>query len=149
MEVRITVTRIFCFWILVLIASAFTAFASETLPIGKILEDPQQYHLHVVTLKGTVSNFQALAEPFLNDEGLKCYGAYTFTLDDGTGSFEVIVRGVCGKGKTVVSKPANGQNVSFDGLIQAPGHYSGEGLPPGGEDRTTIQAIATKVSITK
>jgi len=149
MNVCFTIIRIFCLWILVLIANAFTTFASETLLIGKILEDPQQYHLHVVTLKGTVSNFQAIAEPFLNDEGLKCYGAYTFTLDDGTGSFEVIVRGVCGKGKIVVSKPANGQNVSLDGLIQAPGHYSGEGLPPDGEDRTTTQAIATKVTITK
>ena len=75
-------TRFVCIWILVLIASEFTAFAGETLSIGKILEDPQKYQLHEVSLKGKVKNFRAIEEPFFS--GVICYRAYTFTMEERT-----------------------------------------------------------------
>jgi hypothetical protein len=127
-----------------LIASGLTAFAGELLSIGDILEDPQKFQLHVVSLKGVVRNFQSIEEPYFVG-GLTCYEAYTFTLVDETGSLDVIVRGVCGKGKIEIPKVSNEDRVLIEALIQAPGQYRGDGLLLKGEDRNITQAIATKV----
>ncbi|MGH7165545.1 MAG: OB-fold nucleic acid binding domain-containing protein [Nitrospiraceae bacterium] len=68
---------------------------SESVPIADILADPEPYHLRPVTLQGKVRRIEVL-EPYYQPSGSACYGAYRFTLEDGTGSLEIAVLGVCG-----------------------------------------------------
>ena len=112
------------------IASGTTTLASEPLAIRKIIEDPQKYQLHLVTLTGIARSVQTFEEPYSSGGELACYGAYTFMLEDKTGSLEVVVPGVCGRGKTAPPPVSEGERVRLDAVIQAPGHYGGDGLPP-------------------
>jgi hypothetical protein len=145
-EIRVMMTRVIFMQMLVSFACAPASFASEPVSIGVILENPQAYHLHIVTLQGTARHVRTILEgPYFSGPGIVCYGAYTFDLEDATGSIEVVVRGVCGKGQEGVPQVSDGDRVQIEAHVQAPGHYGGEGLPILGEDRTTTQAIATKV----
>ncbi len=62
-------------------------------PIGKILGDPEGYHLTGLTLRGTVSSLNAL-EPYYIPSGAVCYGAYTFQIEDDSGTLQMAIPGV-------------------------------------------------------
>jgi hypothetical protein len=76
-------------------AGAQTDQPTDTIPIADLLADPEPFHLKLVPLRGVVRNVRAL-EPYYQPSGAGCYGAYTFMLEDATGSLHVSVLGLCG-----------------------------------------------------
>jgi hypothetical protein len=87
------------------------AYPPET-EIQEVVSNPQSYHMHVVTLKGTVSHIEKLppypcsppiggmdvppaGEPTIQMVTFQCYGAATFTLEDATGTLPVRWLGTC------------------------------------------------------
>ena len=125
--------------------SLTTSRADEAIPIGKVLATLDSYHLQIIALQGTIQQLRLLPPNWAL--GRECYAA-TFLLHDGTGSIEVLVPGPCGN-PTLNPAPvlpyADGNHVILEARIQAPGYYTGQGLPPRGEERQKAQAIAIKV----
>ena len=80
--------------VFVFFAPAFVVGA-DSIEVVEISADPNSYHLQMVTLEGTVHNIKRLV-PYEIEAGTMCYGAYTFRLEDQTGSVKVSVLGVCG-----------------------------------------------------
>ena len=74
--------------------------------------------------------------------GAQCFGAYTFTLSDGTGRIVVEVPSICGRLQDAITIISENQQVSTEVRIEAPGYYSGQGITPPGEFKPTIRAIA-------
>jgi len=72
------------------------ARADEPVSISEVIADPDAYHFRTIPLQGTVRQVTPLP-PYSPAQGATCYGAYTFTLEDGTGSIEISVLGICGK----------------------------------------------------
>lgn len=137
--------RVVCLQVLLLFACVCASLAGEQLTIGTVLEHPESYHLHEVTLHGTARQVQ-IRGPYASAGG-PCYGATTFTLEDETGSIVVDIPGVCGK-PLAQDQPrvANGDRVVIHAQIQAPGrYYEGNAPPIFGEDRTTVRAVATEI----
>jgi hypothetical protein len=130
---------------LILVASALPVHAAETLAIGTILQHPESYHGHVVTLQGTVRNarpFEPYFSPFAGKGG-RCYGAYTFTLEDETGSIEVFHPALCGPPIHVPEVP-EGDKALIEAQILGPGQYSEHalGFP---QFRQTPQAVVKSI----
>ena len=73
----------------------FARADDEPVPIGEIVADPDAYHMRLVLLQGTVRRIVQLP-PYSPAPDTTCYGAYTFMLEDETGSIEVSVLGFCG-----------------------------------------------------
>lgn len=71
------------------------AVGAESITIVELSADPNSYHLQMVMLEGTVHDIKRLV-PYEIEAGTMCYGAYTFRLEDQTGSVKVSVLGVCG-----------------------------------------------------
>lgn len=122
--------------------------AEEPVPIHDVLDEPEEYHLTKVTLIGTVSQVEAL-EPYYIPSGSACYGAYSFTLQDATGSLRVAVLGICG---TPVYRPptiSDGDRVMVHAHIQAPGtsgYFRGQlNVPVPSADPGTLRAIALQI----
>ncbi len=67
----------------------------EPMPIGEVIADPDAYHMRLVLLQGAVRQITQLP-PYSPATDTTCYGAYTFTLEDETGSIEISVLGFCG-----------------------------------------------------
>ena len=67
----------------------------EPVPIGEVIADPDAYHIRIVLLQGTVRRITQLP-PYSPASDTTCYGAYTFVLEDETGSIEISVLGFCG-----------------------------------------------------
>lgn len=115
------------------------------LPIGRILDDPNEYHLTTVSLAGTVTEVHAL-EPYYAPSGAACYGAYTFILRDATGSLTVDVLGFCGTPVFRAPPIEAGDRVVVDAHIRVPGHqgyFKGLiGVPLPEEDRSGVRGIA-------
>lgn len=132
--------------LMILAALGLPGHAEEaTLPIGRILDDPNEYHLTTATLEGAVTDVQAL-EPYYTPSGAACYGAYTFTLNDDSGSLTIDVLGFCG---TPVFRPppiADGDRVVVDAHIRVPGHqgyFKGLiGVPLPEQDTSRVRGIA-------
>ena len=103
-----------------LLASPVSLLAEEPLSIARILEDPVESHLSVVTLSGTASEVTAL-EPYYIASGTGCYGAYTFTLTDDSGSLLIAVLGFCGKPTLRPPPIADGDRLLVRAHVQAPG----------------------------
>ncbi len=78
-----------------LLALGGLARADEPVPIGEVIADPDAYHMRLVLLQGTVRRVTQLP-PYSPATDTTCYGAYTFTLEDETGSIEISVLGFCG-----------------------------------------------------
>jgi len=99
-------------------AGAQTVQPSDTVPIADLLADPEPFHLKLLPLRGVVRNVRAL-EPYYQPSGAGCYGAYTFMLEDGTGSLHVSVLGICGT--PIVKNPdvADGDRVLVTAQIHA------------------------------
>lgn len=69
------------------------ANAADPVPIGTILADPDPYQLRPVTVQGRARGLNVLP-PHLSLCGI-AFGAYTFKLDDGTGSIAAEAAGNC------------------------------------------------------
>ena len=126
--------------------SAAMALA-EMVQIGNILTRPEAYHLKSVQLQGVATHIQALPPTFSNKFGAMCYGAYTFTLSDETGSIVVEVPSMCGRLQEAVTIITENQNVSAEVRIEAPGYYTGSGIAPPGEFKSTTRVIALREPI--
>lgn len=120
--------------------------ADEALiPIGRILDDPDEYHLTTVSVGGTVTDVHPL-EPYYTPSGAACYGAYTFALQDDTGSLTVDVLGFCGTPAFRPPPIADGDRVVVDAHIRVPGqqgYFKGLiGVPLPEQDLTRVRGIA-------
>ncbi len=130
---------------LALVASALPVHAEEPVAIGTILKQPESYNLRVVTLQGTVRNvrpFEPYFAPFAGQGG-RCYGAYTFTLEDASGSIEVFHPALCAPPIQVPEVP-EGDKAMIEAQILGPGQYSewAFGLP---QFRQTPQAVVKSI----
>ena len=120
-------------------------FAAEPLAISSVLKVPGDYHLQVVTLEGSVQDMEPVQQ--YRSMGREC-ASVRFRLEDKTGSIQVLVPGPCGNpGLAAPFIPGfvNGDGVRIEARIEAPGYYTGQGLPPGGNVRDTAEAVAKKV----
>jgi hypothetical protein len=70
-------------------------WAADQIPIATVLADSRGYHLKKVLLHGIVKDVTPLP-PYRTGSGFLCWSAYTFKLEDKTGSIDVFVKGVCG-----------------------------------------------------
>ncbi|HEV8540446.1 MAG TPA: hypothetical protein VGQ60_04715 [Nitrospiraceae bacterium] len=98
------------------------AVSAETpVAIEMIVKDPTPHHLRQVMLRGTVRQVHQL-EPYFQPSGMVCYGAYVFTLEDETGTLDIVVLGECGSGKTARAPDvSDGNRVIVRANVQAPG----------------------------
>jgi hypothetical protein len=99
------------------------ALASEPVTIGAILAAPETYYFHEATLQGTAREVKLLGVVL----GARCgrlYDAYTFILEDGTGSIEVEVGGTC-RGPGIVVVVDDGDKVIVEAHINRYGAGSG------------------------
>ena len=137
-----------CTLLALLISSS--AFAGETVPIGEILAHPGSYHLRITPIQGTVRKVEVLKPHDPLQPGDPCYGSYVFELKDGTGSLELGVFGHslnCNKPiEGDVPAVSIGDKVLVQAQILAPGHYIEKWRSPIPIDRSTIQAIAVKIT---
>ncbi len=130
------------------LASSVAALADEPVPIGRIVADPEPYHLRFVTLQGTAQQVQVL-DPYRQPSGTICYSTYLFTLQDDTGSLDVAVLGVCGQAVGRTPEVSDGDKVIVKAQIQAPGHlgsfYGPDGRPLPGLNPQGLHAIAKEI----
>ncbi|WP_176697995.1 hypothetical protein [Candidatus Nitrospira nitrosa] len=121
----------------------------EVMPIGKVLENPRAIHMQLVQLEGTVRDIESLKphEPY--QPGDPCFGAYTFNLNDPTGTVRIEVLGHrlnCG---TAIGEERpevhDGDRVRVEVRIQAPGTYIDRMISPLPVEKSTLQAIATRI----
>ena len=101
--IRLESSSVFGLILLVTLLWPLAAFSDEPVLIRRILDDPERYQLTAVVLSGTVREVNEL-EPYYISSGNGCYGAYTFTLEDTSGSVSVAVLGFCGI--PILRKPA-------------------------------------------
>jgi len=95
-------------------------------------------------MHGVASQIHML-EPSSNYKyGGTCKGAYTFMLDDSSGVLPIEVHSLCGRTEDAIPQVKDGQTVSIDVRIEAPGYYTGQGRPLG-EWVNSMRAIAVKV----
>ncbi len=104
-------------------AAAFMASAEEPPTIGDIHAMADAYHLREVVLEGTVQDLKLL-DSYTLPSGLTCQGAYRFSLQDETGSLDIMVPGWCGKQLPKEVTVANGHRVSVKLELHAPGRRS-------------------------
>ena len=116
--------------------------AAGVAQLENILTRPEAYHLKSVQLQGVATNVHAFPPTFNAKFGAQCFGAYTFTLSDGTGSIVVEVPSICGRSQDAITIISENQQVSTEVRIEAPGYYTGQGITPPGEFNPTIRAIA-------
>ena len=133
---------------LMLLTHSICSFAAEALTIGKLLADPQSYHLRVITLQGTVHQVQLLADApesrlQLDFQCSFVHPPYTFVLSDETGFLQVSVsaKPPCVSKMSPVEPPDVGEDdkVLVDVQITVARRYS-EGV-----DRSTVQALAVGI----
>jgi hypothetical protein len=131
------------------LAYSVAALADEPVPIGRIVADPESYHMRFVTLEGTVQQVHAL-EPYRQPSGNICYSTYLFTLQDDTGSIDVAVLGTCGLAVVRPPDVSDGDRVAVKAQVQAPGHlgtlYGLDKKPLYGVNLDGLHAIAKEIS---
>ncbi len=125
------------------------AVGDEPIPIAEILASPESYHLDLVTVQGTVRHVERLA-PYHLPSGSICYGAYTFTLRDETGSLAVSVLGFCGTPIFREPAVADGDRIILRAQIHASDQFGSPGKPvtPNlpATDPNTVRAVANAVT---
>ena len=125
------------------------AVGDEPIPIAEILASPESYHLDLVTVQGTVRHVERLV-PYHLPSGSTCYGAYTFTLRDETGSLAVSVLGFCGIPIFREPAVAEGDRIILRAQIHASDQFGSPGKPvtPNlpATDPTTVRAVANAVT---
>ena len=133
--------RLACFSLII----THAALAEESVRISSILKTPDDYHLQVVTVEGRVQDMEPVQQG--RSMGREC-ASVRFRLEDQTGSISVLVPGPCGNpGLAAPFIPGftNEDRVFIEARIEAPGYYTGQGLPPGGALRGAVEAVAKKV----
>jgi len=124
------------------------ARAEEPTEIAAIEGDPEAYHLRQVTLHGRVHDLQLL-DPYYQPSGVACTGAYLFTLEDETGFLQVAVLGVCGIPVFRPPEVREGDTITLQAVIHAPGRfgysYSLEGLRHPGSSSAPLHAVAKEI----
>jgi hypothetical protein len=141
-----------CLVALILWPNLVSAIEQELIPISVIAEDPDGYHLRIVTLKGTVRHMRELG-PYYLPNGTACYGAYTFALEDDSAMMEVAVLGICGRPALRPPEVADGYTIVLQAEIHAPGH-GGYGRNQDGAltyrmDHPTVQGVAKEIRLTE
>ncbi len=139
--------------LLLFLVSVASAFADETIAIGAILANPNRYHLKTVNMRGTAMNIRAIdpaERPNYLGRPVFCPGAFSFTLDDGTGSIEVKFLGDCDAPTTTEKRPlpvSDGDNVLIQARIQAPNIIHGQrgSITLYGEEQETVFAVANAI----
>jgi len=130
------------------LVTPLAAPAGELVTIGKLLADPQPYHVSVVTLQGTAHQLQILQDPPEKNPRLdfQCYMVhppYTFVLADDTGFMQIHVaaRPPCVSPMSPAEPPdvSEGDKVAVEAQITVGNQYSG------GENRRTIHALAKAI----
>ena len=116
-----------------LLLCASTILASEPVTIGAILASPETYYFREATLQGAARQVKPIG--MFSGKCGNVYDAYTFVLDDGTGSIDVDVGGTC-RGPGIVVVVDNGDKVIIEAVINK---YIGGSGPP------TIKASAKDV----
>ena len=98
------------------------AFAQdgEPVPIAELREYPERYHLHQVIVQGTAQDVRAF-DPYKLPSGSVCYGAYSFRLADETGALPIIVMGICGVPAVKDPDVNDGDILTSDITVHAPG----------------------------
>ena len=128
--------------------TSVAATAGELVTIGKLLADPQPYHVSVVTLQGTAHQLQILQDPPEKNPRLdfQCYMVhppYTFVLADDTGFLQIHVaaRPPCVSPMSPAKPPdvSEGDKVAIEAQITVGYQYSG------GENRPTVHALAKAI----
>ena len=122
--------------------------SGEPIPIADLREYPEQHHLHQVLVRGTVRDVRAF-DPYKLPAGSVCYGAYSFRLDDETGTLPVIVMGICGV--PIVKDPEvdEGDVLTAQITVHAPGKgtffltLDGRKMPF--SDTADVQGVATNI----
>ncbi len=142
----VTPYRLGCFVLIGFLLSAAMASA-EVVSLEKVLIRPEAYHLKDVHIQGVATHVQAVPPAFIHKYGTMCYGAYTFTLSDGSGVIVVEVPSMCGRSQEAVTIITENQQVSVQVRIEAPGYYTGQGITPPGESKSTTRAIALREPI--
>jgi len=141
-------TKVILLSALMLLTCPVFSFTAEPLTIGKLLADPQPYHLRVITLQGTVHQVQILADApesrlQLDFQCSFVHPPYTFVLSDDTGFLQVSVsaKPPCVSKMSPVEPPDVGEDdkVLVDVQITVARRYS-EGV-----DRSTVQALAVGI----
>jgi hypothetical protein len=106
-----------------LLAVAGFAFADEPVVIGEVVADPDTYHFSLVSMEGTVRQVTQLP-PYTPGPDTTCYGAYTFMLEDASGSIEVNVLGICGKPFLRTPEVNDGDRILLKAQILSPNHLT-------------------------
>lgn len=134
--------------VLLALANSVAALADESVPIGRIVADPEPFHMRFVTVQGTVQQVHEL-DPYRQPSGIICYGTYLFTLQDETGSLDVAVLGICGRPVVRPPEVSDGDRVIVNAQIQAPGHlgsfYGLDGKLHPGMNPQGLHAIAKEI----
>ena len=130
--------------VVVLCAIPSGVIAADQVRIGAVLAQPASYHLRIVHMRGIASQVHKMEQSSNYKYGGTCKGAYTFMLDDGTGILPIEVHSFCGRTEDAIPRVKDGQTVSVDVRIEAPGYYTGQGRPLG-EWVNSIRAIAVKI----
>lgn len=136
-------------WLGWAVVGASSASAAEPIAIREILDEPRSFHLKQVTLQGTVRNVTPL-DPYTNQSGTMCYGAYLFYLEDETSSINVAVYGRCGVPLVKNPDVEDGQRVELAATIQSPSHggyyLSFQGVKVARDKEGVIQAVADRIT---
>lgn len=99
------------------------ARADDPVPIGEVVADPDAYHFRMVPMQGTVRQVTPLP-PYSPASETICYGAYTFMLEDETGSMEISVLGICGKPLMRKPEVSEGDVIVLVAQIFSPSHMT-------------------------
>lgn len=136
-------------WLWWAVVGASPASAAEPIAIREILDEPRSFHLKQVTLQGTVRNVTPL-DPYTNQSGTMCYGAYLFYLEDETSSINVAVYGRCGVPLVKDPDVEDGQRIELAATIQSPSHggyyLSFQGVKVTRDKEGVIQAVADRIT---
>jgi len=116
--------RILSLFLLLHFSSNVSLASRMTATVQEIFDVPQSYQLHIVTLQGTVTNFQKF-DPLTTPKDLRCSSSRAFTLRDETGSIPILIKGFCGTGAPpqlpLPPQLNNGDVVSVYGIVQVLG----------------------------
>jgi len=121
-------------------ALAGLARADDPVPIGEVVADPDAYHFRMVPMQGTVRQVTPLP-PYSPGSETICYGAYTFMLEDETGSMEISVLGICGKPLLRKPEVTEGETI----LLVAQIFSSDQELSPAKGPVKKLRAVANSI----
>ena len=108
-------TVLTCTYVAVVCLGFSMAQAEDLIPIATIIKGHADFQLHVVTLRGSITDLEALP-PYMTRRGL-VVGACRFTLKDDTGSIEVEVDRDCTESVDITRR----QNYTVGGILQVRG----------------------------